>query len=79
MFAYQYKRTPDMSMSSFAYSYVVYVCGIKKAGSKTARGGIGLASCRWDSLATAGGKSGQGLAPLGPKPPHQVTILYLKE
>jgi hypothetical protein len=79
MFAYQYKRTPDMPMSSFASSYVVYVCGIKKAGSKIARGGLGLASSKWDSLATAGDRSGQGFAPLGPKPPPQVRMSYLKE
>jgi hypothetical protein len=54
-----------MPMSSSAYSYVVYVCGPRRVGSRIA----GLASCTWDSLPTEGDWSAQRFAPVLPKPP----------
>ncbi len=47
-------------------------------GSRKARGDV-LASCRWDSLATAWDWNVQGFALVHPKPPPKVRVSYLKE
>jgi hypothetical protein len=46
------QEDPDVPIPSVAYSYIVYVCGLKRVGSRIARGEMGVASCRRDSLAT---------------------------
>ncbi len=63
-----------MPMSSSAYSYVVYVCGPRRVGSRIA----GLASCTWDSLPTEGDWSGQRFAPVLPTSPPQLRVIRIR-
>jgi hypothetical protein len=44
------QEEPDVPMLSLACLCSVYVCGLKKVGSRIARGQVGLASGRWESL-----------------------------
>jgi hypothetical protein len=75
---FQNRKTPDVTMLPFAYSCIAYVCGLKRAGSRIARRGVGPASCRWFSLATAWERSEQGFPRVRLRPLPQVRGSYLK-
>ncbi len=59
---------------SFVYLPIAYAGAHKRVGSRIARGGVGPASCRWGSLATAWDWSGQQ-----PRPPPQGRVSFLTE